>query len=103
MFEVPPGSPPVNYFTQKPVHVTVETNHPVVQDLDFDLRLSPDERFTWQISYDVFAMRLACVDDFRGASFEMKRSVQAMNGSAGRSHRISARISAELELSRSCI
>jgi hypothetical protein len=37
VFEVPPGSPPVNYFTQKPVHVTVQTNHPKLKNLDFDL------------------------------------------------------------------
>jgi hypothetical protein len=37
IFEVPPGSPPVNYLTGKPVHVTVTTNHPHLQDLDFDL------------------------------------------------------------------
>ena len=38
VFEVPPGSPPVNYFTQKPVHVTLETNHPVLKTIDFDLQ-----------------------------------------------------------------
>ncbi|HEV8001444.1 MAG TPA: DUF1573 domain-containing protein [Planctomycetaceae bacterium] len=37
VFEVPPGSPPVNYFTNKPVHVTVQTNHPKLKNLDFDL------------------------------------------------------------------
>ena len=37
IFEVPPGSPPVNYLTGKPVHVTVTTNHPRLHDLDFDL------------------------------------------------------------------
>jgi hypothetical protein len=37
IFEVPPGSPPVNYLTGKPVHVTVTTNHPHLPDLDFDL------------------------------------------------------------------
>jgi hypothetical protein len=37
VFEVPPGSPPVNYFTHKPVHVTVQTNHPTLKNLDFDL------------------------------------------------------------------
>ena len=31
IFEVPPGSPPVNYLTGKPVHVTVKTNHPHTQ------------------------------------------------------------------------
>jgi len=38
VFEVPPGSPPVNYFTQRPVHVTLETNHPVLKTIDFDLQ-----------------------------------------------------------------
>jgi hypothetical protein len=38
VFEVPPGSPPVNYMTRKPVHVTVNTNHPQLKDLDFDLQ-----------------------------------------------------------------
>ncbi len=38
LFEVPPGSPPVNYFTEKPVHVTVHTNHPTLKKLDFDLQ-----------------------------------------------------------------
>jgi hypothetical protein len=38
VFEVPPGSPPVNYFTQKPVHVTVQTNHPSLKTIDFDLQ-----------------------------------------------------------------
>ncbi len=37
IFEVPPGSPPVNYLTGKPVHVTVKTNHPILRDIDFDL------------------------------------------------------------------
>jgi hypothetical protein len=37
IFEVPPGSPPVNCLTGKPVHVTVTTNHPRLRDLDFDL------------------------------------------------------------------
>jgi hypothetical protein len=37
VFEVPPGSPPVNYFTRKPAHVTVQTNHPTLKNLDFDL------------------------------------------------------------------
>jgi uncharacterized protein DUF1573 len=37
VFEVLPGSPPVNYFTQKPVHVRVQTNHPTLKNLDFDL------------------------------------------------------------------
>lgn len=37
IFEVPPGSPPVNYLTKKPVHVTVRTNHPIFRDIDFDL------------------------------------------------------------------
>jgi hypothetical protein len=37
IFEVPPGSPPVNCLTGKPVHVTVTTNHPRLHDLDFDL------------------------------------------------------------------
>jgi hypothetical protein len=38
VFEVLPGSPPVNYFTQKPVHVTVQTNHPTLKKIDFDLQ-----------------------------------------------------------------
>ncbi len=38
VFEVPPGSPPVNYFTQRPVHITVETNHPVLKTIGFDLQ-----------------------------------------------------------------
>jgi hypothetical protein len=38
VFEVPPGSPPVNYFTQQPVRVTVQTNHPVLKTIDFDLQ-----------------------------------------------------------------
>jgi hypothetical protein len=38
VFEVPPGSPPVNYLNQKAVHVTVNTNHPQLKDLDFDLQ-----------------------------------------------------------------
>ena len=38
VFEVPPGSPPVNYFTQKPVHITVQTNHPALKNIDFDLQ-----------------------------------------------------------------
>jgi hypothetical protein len=37
VFEVPPGSPPVNYFTGKPAHVTVQTNHPALKQVDFDL------------------------------------------------------------------
>jgi hypothetical protein len=37
VFEVPPGSPPVNYFTGKPAHVTVQTNHPALKNVDFDL------------------------------------------------------------------
>jgi hypothetical protein len=37
VFEVPPGSPSVNYFTQKPAHVTVATNHPILKHLDFDV------------------------------------------------------------------
>jgi hypothetical protein len=37
VFEVPPGSPPVNYFTRKPAHITVQTNHPALKNLDFDL------------------------------------------------------------------
>ncbi len=38
VFEVPPGTPPVNYLTRKPIHVTVSTNHPQLKDLDFDLK-----------------------------------------------------------------
>jgi Protein of unknown function (DUF1573) len=38
LFEVLPGSPPVNYFTQKPAHVTVLTNHPMLEKIDFDLQ-----------------------------------------------------------------
>jgi hypothetical protein len=38
VFEVLPGSPPVNYFTQEPVHVTVQTNHPRLKKIDFDLQ-----------------------------------------------------------------
>ena len=38
LFEVLPGSPPVNYFTQKPAHVTVLTNHPSLKKIDFDLQ-----------------------------------------------------------------
>jgi hypothetical protein len=37
VFEVPPGSPPVNYFTHRPAHITVATNHPTLKHLDFDL------------------------------------------------------------------
>jgi hypothetical protein len=38
LFEVLPNSPPVNYFTQKPAHVTVRTNHPMLKTIDFDLQ-----------------------------------------------------------------
>jgi hypothetical protein len=38
VFEVAPGSPPVNHFTQRPAHVTVLTNHPTLKKLDFDLQ-----------------------------------------------------------------
>jgi hypothetical protein len=38
VFEVSAGSPPVNYFTQKPAHVTVKTNHPTLKSIEFDLQ-----------------------------------------------------------------
>jgi len=38
VFEVPPGASPFNCLARKPVHVTVNTNHPQLKDLDFDLQ-----------------------------------------------------------------
>ncbi len=37
VFEVPPGSPPGDFLTGKPVRVSVQTNHPQLRDIDFDL------------------------------------------------------------------
>jgi len=37
IFEVPPGSPPGDFLTGKPIRVSVQTNHPQLRDIDFDL------------------------------------------------------------------
>jgi hypothetical protein len=37
IFEVPPGSPPGDFLTGKPIRVSVQTNHPQLHDIDFDL------------------------------------------------------------------
>jgi hypothetical protein len=37
VFEVPPGSPPGDFLTGKPIRVSVQTNHPQLRDIDFDL------------------------------------------------------------------
>jgi hypothetical protein len=38
IFEVPPGSPPGDFLTGKPIRVSVQTNHPQLRDIDFDLK-----------------------------------------------------------------
>jgi Protein of unknown function (DUF1573) len=37
IFEVPPGSPAGDFLTGKPIRVSVQTNHPQLRDIDFDL------------------------------------------------------------------
>jgi Protein of unknown function (DUF1573) len=37
IFEVPPGSPPGDFLTGKPIRVSVQTNHPQLRDINFDL------------------------------------------------------------------
>jgi hypothetical protein len=37
VFGVPPGAPPGDFLTGKPIRVSVQTNHPQLRDIDFDL------------------------------------------------------------------
>jgi hypothetical protein len=37
VFEVPPGSPSVTRLARNPVHITVDTNHPTLKQIDFNL------------------------------------------------------------------